>query len=146
MAGGPSTPALAAAVSGAGGLGFVAAGYRTPEGMAQDIAATRALTDRPFGVNVFVPGRGPSDQEVVERYAGALQAEGRRAGVELGRPRFDDDGFEEKLHILVEDPVNIVSFTFGLPPPQVVASLRRAGSEVWMTVTDVDEARQADAT
>ena len=54
LAGGASTPALAAAVSEAGGLGFVATGYKTPEAMSEDIAATRALTARPFGVNVFL--------------------------------------------------------------------------------------------
>ena len=55
MAGGGSTPALAAAVSGAGGLGFLAAGYRDAEQVAQAVRQTRELTDQPFGVNVFVP-------------------------------------------------------------------------------------------
>ena len=49
MAGGPSTPELAAAVSEAGGLGFLAAGYNTADAMAGDVAATRALTRAPFG-------------------------------------------------------------------------------------------------
>src|SRR3569832_1295359 len=43
LAGGPSTPELAAAVSGAGGFGFVAAGYKTPEVVRSDIAQTRSL-------------------------------------------------------------------------------------------------------
>ena len=42
MAGGPGTPALAAAVSNAGGFGFLASGYVTAERLADDIAATRA--------------------------------------------------------------------------------------------------------
>src|SRR5947209_19594031 len=100
LAGGPSTPTLAAAVSEAGGLGFVAAGYRTPEAMAQDIEATRELTRRPFGVNVFAPVPGPADPALVAQYGALLQMEARRAGIELGRPRFDDDGFEEKVRIL----------------------------------------------
>ena len=65
MAGGPSTPALAAAVNRGGGLGFLAAGYLTPSGWPTQIQPLRGLTDRPFGVNVFVgggargrPGRG----------------------------------------------------------------------------------------
>jgi nitronate monooxygenase len=144
LAGGPSTPALAGAVSEAGGLGFVAAGYRAPEAMARDIAETRALTERPFGVNVFAPGPGPADDVVVRRYAAVLEAEAVRAGIELGRPRFDDDRFAEKVAMLRESPVAVVSFTFGCPSPAVVASLRRAGSEVWVTVTDVEEARQAE--
>jgi len=69
MAGGPSTPELAAAVAGAGGLGFVAGGYRTPEGLRDAITRTRALTDRPFGVNLFAPTGAPADPAVVRAYA-----------------------------------------------------------------------------
>ena len=144
LAVGPSTPALAA-VSNAGGLGFIAAGYRTPEAMARDIAAMRDQSELPFGVNVFAPGSNASDTEVVDRYSAALQAEALCAGVELGRPGFDDDNFEEKLRILRDDPVPVVSFTFGCPSPEVIASLTSVGSEVWITVTNPDEARWAPA-
>jgi nitronate monooxygenase len=143
LAGGPSTPALAGAVSEAGGIGFVAAGYRTPEAVAQDIAATRELTKRPFGVNVFAPVTGPADAKVVERYAAALEPEAQGVGIELGRPRFDDDRFDDKVRILRQDPVAVVSFTFGCPPSEVIASLKSAGSDVWITVTDAEEAEQA---
>src|SRR3954451_1785535 len=60
LAGGASTPELAAAVSGAGGLGFIADGYRTPDALADDVARTRELTDRPVRVKVFAPTRGPA--------------------------------------------------------------------------------------
>ena len=43
MAGGPSTPALAAAVSGAGGLGFLAAGYKTVDQVERELAEVRSL-------------------------------------------------------------------------------------------------------
>jgi nitronate monooxygenase len=145
MAGGPSTPALAAAVSNAGALGFVAAGYRSPQGMLEDIAATRALTDRPFGVNVFVPGAAPADAQEVERYGVRLRQEALRAGIQLGTARFDDDGFAEKVQMLIVDPVSVVSFTFGCPVRDVVDALKAAGSEVWVTVTNVEEGRQAAA-
>jgi nitronate monooxygenase len=143
MAGGPSTPRLAAAVSEAGGMGFVAAGYLTPEALEEDIAATRALTGRPFGVNLFAPSGSPADPQVVRRYAEALRPEAERAGVALGEPRFDDDGFEAKLSLLCADPVAAVSFTFGCPPPATIARLGAAGSSVWLTVSDVAEALQA---
>jgi NAD(P)H-dependent flavin oxidoreductase YrpB (nitropropane dioxygenase family) len=87
LAGGPSTPELAAAVSGAGGLGFIAAGYKAAEALAADIDRTRALTDRPLGVNLFAPSGTPAEPEVVERYAARLEPEARRAGVTLGKPR-----------------------------------------------------------
>jgi nitronate monooxygenase len=143
LAGGPSTPALAAAVSGAGALGFVAGGYRTADALREDIASTRAATERPFGVNLFVPGAGPADATAVAAYAERLQPEARRAGVALGTPRFDDDGFDAKLAVLHDEHVAVASFTFGCPAARVVDDLRRAGTAVWVTVTDVEEARAA---
>jgi nitronate monooxygenase len=136
MAGGPSTPALAAAVSEAGGLGFMAAGYRSPEAMRDDIAEARAATEAPFGVNLFVPGSSGVDEAALRAYVEEL-------GPEAGEPRFDDDGWEEKLVLLHHDPVAVVSFTFGCPPASVASSLQKAGSEVWVTVTSVSEARVA---
>jgi nitronate monooxygenase len=143
MAGGPSTPALAAAVSHAGGLGFVAAGYRAPGALRDDIAATRALTGEPFGVNLFAPSGRPAEPEAVRRYARELEPEASRAGAGLGQPRFDDDRFAEKVALLEEDPVPVVSFTFGCPPPDAVDRLRRRGTAIWVTVTSPSEARQA---
>lgn len=143
MAGGPSTPALAAAVSEAGGLGFVAAGYKTAAALRADLAATQALTDATFGVNVFSPPLAPSDPALVTAYVDRLRPEAEAAGVALGAPRFDDDDYEAKLAVLREEPVAVVSFTFGCPAAGVVADLRRAGSEVWVTATDPDEARAA---
>jgi nitronate monooxygenase len=144
MAGGPSTPALAAAVSAAGGLGFLGAGYKTVAALSEDIAATRALTDRPFGVNVFaLVGGEPAEAGVVTAYAARLAGEAARAGVALGEPRFEDDGFASKMEALIDDPVAVVSLTFGLPPRDVVERLRAAGSEVWITVTSPAEARAA---
>jgi nitronate monooxygenase len=145
MAGGPSTPALAAAVSEAGGLGFLAAGYKAPRAMAGDIDETRSLTGRPFGVNLFAPGQGPSDPAVVRRYASRLAVEAARAGVALGTPTFDDDGYEDKLRRLLEEPVAVVSFTFGCPEASVVDELQSAGTSVWVTVTSAQEAGQAAA-
>ena len=53
LAGGPSTPELAAAVSAAGGLRFLAAGYKGPGDLAADITRTRELTSAPVDVNLF---------------------------------------------------------------------------------------------
>jgi nitronate monooxygenase len=145
MAGGPSTPALAAAVSAAGGLGFLAAGYRTPQAVREEVRATRELTGERFGVNVFLPGP-PGDDEAVRRYAGQLRAEAERWGVELGEPRADDDAWEAKVAVLAEERVPVVSFTFGLPRPDVVSALHDAGTTVLVTVTTPEEAVAAAGT
>ena len=144
LAGGASTPALTAAVVEAGAFGFVAAGYKTPEALGDDIRATRALTEASFGVNVFVPGHATARPRY-ERYIEALRDEAGRQGVALGEPRFEDDAWDAKLALLEADPVAAVSFTFGCPPAEVVARLQAAGSTVWLTVTDVDEAERAAA-
>ncbi len=138
LAGGASTPALAAAVSGAGGLGFVAGGYKTPEAMSAAIAATRELTSAPFGVNVFAATPTEAAPE-------ALEAFRARLGDGAGEPRSDDDGFEEKVELLLADPVPVVSFTFGCPEPALLERFRAAGSAVWITDSDDDEARAAAA-
>jgi nitronate monooxygenase len=143
MAGGPSTPALAAGVNRAGGLGFLAAGYLTPDRLRQDLAELAALTDRAYGVNMFVAAGEPADPDRVRAYAARLEDEARRAEVALGRPRFDDDWFDSKVAILTEAPPAVVSFTFGLPPGPVIAALHSAGSEVWATVTSPPEAAAA---
>jgi nitronate monooxygenase len=58
-----SQPELVAAVSNAGGLGILTAlTYETPAGFERAIAATRELTDRPFGVNLtFLPTLVPKE-------------------------------------------------------------------------------------
>lgn len=142
MAGGPSTPALAVAVDRGGGFGFLAAGYLTPERLSQDIATTRAEVER-FGVNVFVGGGAPADPALVSVYADRLRIESDRAGVDLGDAHFDDDCFAEKVDVLCRDPVAVVSFTFGIPPRSAIERLHSVGSEVWLTVTSPEEAREA---
>jgi nitronate monooxygenase len=143
LAGGPSTPELAAAVSEAGGLGFLAAGYLTAVDLEHRIAALQKLTDKRFGVNVFVPGDGPAAGDSYAEYVERLSGWG--AEIEFGEPRYSDDDWEAKLELLRADPPAVVSFTFGCPEPAVIDSLRAVGAEVWVTVTSPDEAREAHA-
>jgi nitronate monooxygenase len=142
LAGGPSTPELTAAVSNAGGFGFLAAGYLAAAALAERLERTRTLTDAPVGVNLFVPGT-PAPPQTVDAYAARLADDARQAGVELGAARFDDDDWAAKLELLITTPVAVVSFTFGCPEPEVIGRLQGAGSEVWVTVTRPSEARQA---
>ncbi|WP_441247118.1 nitronate monooxygenase [Kitasatospora sp. McL0602] len=143
MAGGPTTPELVAAVNGAGGLGFLAAGYRSATATAEQIAAVRKLTDRPFGVNLFVPGE-PGDAAAVDAYRERLRPEAEQWGVALPeRSGPDRDDWEAKIALLTADPVPVVSYTFGLPTPDEAAALRAAGSFQIGTVTTPAEALAA---
>ena len=86
MAGGPSTPALAAAVSRAGGLGFLAAGYKTVDQVERELAEVRSLVPAgvPYGLNLFAPpGHGTGAAEV-SSYADQLRNEAQERGVALG--------------------------------------------------------------
>ncbi len=140
MAGGVSTPALAAAVSEAGGLGFLAGGYKTAEEMRKEIAAVRELTDKPFGVNIFVPSEEDVDEKALLCYRQVLEKEAERFGVPLGEAKWDDDDWEAKLAVLYEEKVPVVSFTFGCPSPDIIAKLKEKGSFVVVTVTSTEEA------
>ncbi|MGX5182519.1 nitronate monooxygenase [Streptomyces avermitilis] len=141
MAGGVSVPQLAAAVSEAGGLGFLAAGYKTADGMYQEIKQLRGLTGRPFGVNLFMPQPEQADPAAVEVYANQLAGEASWYETELGDPDSGrDDGYDAKLAVLLDNPVPVASFHFGCPARDVLEALARAGTFTLVTATTVDEA------
>ncbi|MGW1271831.1 nitronate monooxygenase [Streptomyces sp. NPDC002491] len=156
MAGGVSVPQLAAAVSEAGGLGFLAAGYKTADGMYEDIKQLRSLTGRPFGVNLFMPqpeypgastgsaGAAQAalpDAGAVDVYAHQLAGETVWYDTELGDPDSGrDDGYDAKLAVLLDNPVPVVSFHFGVPSGEALESLRRAGTFTLVTATTAEEA------
>jgi NAD(P)H-dependent flavin oxidoreductase YrpB (nitropropane dioxygenase family) len=143
MAGGPSSRALVEAVGVAGAFAFVAGGYTGVESLATDVEAVRA-GGRPFGVNLFVPGTGTVDAASFAAYVRRLAADAAVYGLELDpTPIADDDGWADKLALLLERPVPVVSFTFGLPAARDIAALRRAGSIVLASVTTPDEADAA---
>lgn len=145
MAGGATTPAMVIAAARAGALGFLAAGYKSPQAVESEIAAVRDASI-PFGVNVFVPNAVPVTDEAYRRYAGALQAEADRFGLTLpAHPIDDDDAFGAKIEVLLSNPVPVVSFTFGLPGDDIVKALQKAGTVVIQTVTTVPEAELAAA-
>ncbi|MGL6235961.1 MAG: nitronate monooxygenase [Segniliparus sp.] len=140
MAGGPSTPRLAAAVSNAGGLGFVAAGYLSPQATAELVDKTRELTVHPFGLNIFVPSPDPVDHAAIAAYRERLLPLAEAAGVDLPEAADedpvhpDDDFFSQKVGVAIDREVPLVSFTFGLPPADVVAELQGAGVAVVASV------------
>jgi NAD(P)H-dependent flavin oxidoreductase YrpB (nitropropane dioxygenase family) len=127
MAGGPSTPELASAVANAGGLGFVAAGYRSAAQLRADIEATSALSDAPIGVNLFLVTATEIDERALAAYVRELEPVAARFGAPLGAALYDDDQLDAKLGVVRELQVPIVSFTFWLPITG--AGSRAAGRE-----------------
>jgi nitronate monooxygenase len=143
MAGGPSTVELVAAAAGAGAFAVVAGGYKTPEELRTEMAAVRAAGVDSFGVNLFVPGAATNAPDALEAYLASLQPLATSLGTELGAGVWDDDDYAAKLALLLAEPPAAVSFTFGLPDPEAVRALRRAGSLVMVTVTTPEEADAA---
>jgi nitronate monooxygenase len=107
MAGGMSTPRLAAAVSSAGGLGSIAAAMLSPDEIRAAIRAVRALTDAPFAVNVFAALPPPGGERVAQWSA--------LTGVPA-RPAPPTQDVHDQIAVLVSERVPIVSFTFGVLP------------------------------
>jgi nitronate monooxygenase len=143
MAGGPSTPELAAAAGDAGGLGFVAAGYLSADALAERVVAARNLTTGPLGVNLFVPQPSAAMPEAIEAYAAALAPDAERYGVTLGDPVYTDDDWAAKVDVLLNLRPEVASFTFGLPSGEECRRLREAGIATVGTVTSVGEAEAA---
>jgi NAD(P)H-dependent flavin oxidoreductase YrpB (nitropropane dioxygenase family) len=143
MAGGPTTPAMVLAANQAGALGMLAAGYKTVEAVEAELKKIRAEAI-PFGINVFAPNPLPVDPDRYRDYAAIVQKEADQFGLTLpAEPIEDTDKFDEKIALLLDDPVPMVSFTFGIPPHDVITALKKANSVVVQTVTTADEAAQA---
>lgn len=150
MAGGPSTPELAAAATNAGGLGFVPAGYLSASVFADRLGAASALTSGPLGANLFVPQHDNADRGAIDRYAETLAGEAQRYGAALGEARYNDDEWSAKLDVLLDVRPQVASFTFDAPAAEDIRRLSDAGITTVVTVTTATEAdvavsRGADA-
>jgi NAD(P)H-dependent flavin oxidoreductase YrpB (nitropropane dioxygenase family) len=143
MAGGPTTPELVLAAAGAGSLGFLAGGYLTADALRDQLTRVRTRTGL-YGVNLFAPNPAPVDRRAYTAYRDLIGAEAERYGVSLPEvPVENDDGWHDKIDLIIEHPVPVVSFTFGIPDAASLDTLRRAGSVLVQTVTGAEEARRA---
>jgi len=139
MAGGPSTPELVAAVSNAGGLGSIGAGYLSPEQIEAGIRKVKELTKRPFSVNLFIPeisNTVESDDKVLKKL--------EEFSVELGVgppevPGPPEYTFEDQLSVIIDHKVPVFSFTFGIPDRALIRDLIERDVFVIGTATCVEE-------
>lgn len=145
MGGGPTTPALIAAVSNAGALGSVAGGYLDPAQLESEIAAVRRITSRPFAVNLFVDG-ATAGAEDLEPMLALLS----RWHASLGVPPPDlitppASRLAEQVEVVLAAAPPAVSFAFGIPDAELITRLRGIGAFLMGTATSVEEARQLEA-
>lgn len=145
MSGGPTTPAMVSAATRAGAFGMLAAGYKTVEAVEAELKSVRE-EGIAFGINLFAPNPLPVDPGAYRAYAAIIQKEADQFGLTLpADPIEETDAFDEKIALLLDEPVPMVSFTFGIPPRDVITALQRVNSVVVQTVTTADEAEQAHA-
>lgn len=142
MAGGPSTPQLVVDASRAGGWGVLAAGNKGVDAMASDV---RAVQDAGVaaGVNLFIPGPQSTDAEALASLREKMKPVAEKFDVELPEPEWDDDAYADKMAWLVAHPIEVVTFTFGLPSQGEADALHGVGTALAATVTNADDARAA---
>lgn len=144
---------LAAEVSNAGGLGILAGLNFAPEDLRREIVRVRSLTDKPFGVNLWLlpelqppidPARVPSEQVY------AVNAALNRARREVSVPESDaapaqrPDWVSGSIEVILDERVPVWSIGLGLPPADLVARCHERGVKVMCMVANVDDARAAD--
>ncbi|MBV9954157.1 MAG: nitronate monooxygenase [Pseudolabrys sp.] len=143
MAGGTGTPQLVAAVSNAGGLGSWGGAYSTPQQILDAARAIRALTSKPFAINLFAGGYEPErtvDPAPMLALLGDIHRElGLTAPVLPPNPR---SPFDDQLAAVIEARPAVFSFTFGLPDADAFARLRRAEIVTCGTATTVEEGKR----
>jgi len=138
-----STPALAAAVTNASGLGSLGCAQMTPDQVRKNVTALRALTDGPFNLNFFVHKEPDLDAQALNRARARIEPYYTESGlddvpeVSVPYPSFNQD----KLDVLLDLQPPVVSFHFGLPEPEAVAALKDSGAVILSSATTVAEAR-----
>src|SRR5581483_6217960 len=146
---GVSTPAMAAAVTNAGGLGSLGVGATDAEGARRMIRETRDLTAGPFNVNLFCHAPATADPLREARWLEWLRPQFAQFGAtppaalkEIYRSFVGDRAM---LQMLLDERPAVVSFHFGLPGAEALEALRGAGIALLASATDPREAQQLAA-
>jgi nitronate monooxygenase len=146
MAGGVTTSKLVAEVSNSGGLGMIGAGYLTPTQFREQIRETKQLTSNKFGCNLFVPNEFAAIEHEMKVANQILQPIREHLNI-LQKDRLEipnsEHGFEtfnELIKVVIEEKVSVCSFTFGIPPQEVIATLKQQNIILIGTATTVREA------
>ncbi len=148
--GGLSSQRLTAQVSNFGGLGSFGAHSLLPEAIRDAIGQIRALTARPFAINLWVSmedaGARDSSEAAFRRSLAPLNAE--LAALAVPPPAYTAYApirFEDQARVLLEARVPVFSFIFGIPPADILQECRARGIVTIGTATTVAEAVALEA-
>jgi nitronate monooxygenase len=141
-----ATPALAAAVSEAGGLGALGSSLLSVDELHKQTAELRELTQRPFQLNFFCHEPPEVSGDIADRareYFAPLYDElGLGDPPQPSAPAVEFD--EARLEAVLELRPPVVSFHFGLPSREVMETIKAAGLRVLASATTVAEARHLE--
>ena len=139
---GVTTPAMAAAVSNAGGLGVLAGDLLEPAALAQEIDAVRALTTRPFAVNLRAPTKNQQIEDpTIAQVREALGDLMRDLDLDPQVALLPWPSFEEQLEVIIEKQVPVVTTSFGALREVWAEKLEAAGIAVMTAATTLREAK-----
>ncbi len=140
MAGGITSPELVAAVSNAGGLGSLAAGYMSPDEIRNAIINIRALTNKPFGVNLFIPEKPHTTKKQINGMIKILNKVCKPFETRINQGT-DGFSFEDQIIVLIEEKIPVFSFTFGLLEKKWLKKFKNNKTKIIGTATSVAEAK-----
>ena len=149
MAGGITTPGLISETSNCGGLGNLGAGYMNPEEIKEAIKQIKTLTDKPFGVNLFIPNMSEanSDEKDLTEMKKTLSKYEKELGIDepiISSVKNYKILYEHQIEEVLSGKVPVVSFTFGIPDKEVLTELKKQGSIIIGTATNVKEALELE--
>jgi len=151
MAGGITTPALVAAVSNAGGLGSLGAGYMQPDEIRKAIKEIRLLTNKPFAVNLFIPNIYKTDLKKIKKTQIIIQQSCDILKLKTNNkiensldfssyiPIFDD-----QVKVVLEEKISVFSFTFGVLPENYIQKFKDNNTILIGTATNLLEAKMLE--
>ncbi len=136
---------MTATVSNLGGLGSFGAHGWSPSAIKDVISEIRALTPKPFAINLWVSmeddGAGTSGGEAFARslapLAGHIEALG---GTLPSYEPYVPIKFEDQVRVLLDAKVPAFSFIYGIPPAEILDECHAQGIVTIGTATTPDEA------
>ncbi|WP_077329457.1 NAD(P)H-dependent flavin oxidoreductase [Virgibacillus siamensis] len=144
MAGGITTPELVSAIANTGALGTLGAGYMGASQLKEDIHKVKQLTDKPFAVNLFAVNLESYSNEIgnMQRFLNRFR---NNLGIDAGADFVKvNDYLQEKIHVILEENIRVVSTAFGVLPASLVERLKENDVLLIGMATNLDEARELE--
>lgn len=141
MAGGITTPELISAVTNAGIFGSFATGYLRPEEIRNGIRKIRAITDKNFSVNVFIPERHSATNNQIKQASLEIENAARELSIKIELPPPYAPSFDEQMNVIIDENISALSFTFGLLEPYWIEKLKNKNVRLIGTATNLAEAK-----